>query len=212
MTKQARSEHTRLHLVRSAAELFDRNGFAGATIEDVSRAAGVTKGAFYFHFASKDELGGAIQAEACALLRAAVRDVGPVRPVVQSLIDLTHELARWLEGEPVVRASFRTARECGHRGQPFLGFYTEWLSTVESLLDSAGRAGELRAEVGVEQATTLVLTVSAGVEMLWWSGIRRGSIRDSLSGMWRLALPGIVIPNRLSDMDPNGPVRVAEVR
>jgi AcrR family transcriptional regulator len=204
VTKQARSEHTRLHLVRSAAELFDRNGFAGATLEDVSRAAGVTKGAFYFHFSSKDDLGGAIQAEACAMLRAAVFRVGAARPAVQSLIDLTHELAGWLEREPVVRASFRTARECGHRGAPFLGFYTDWLSTVESLLATAGRAGELRDGVGVEQATTLVLTVSAGVEMLWWSGIRRGSIRDSLSGMWRLALPGIVMANRLSDMDPSG--------
>jgi AcrR family transcriptional regulator len=184
--------------------LFDRNGFAGATLEDVSRAAGVTKGAFYFHFSSKDDLGGAIQAEACAMLRAAVFRVGAARPAVQSLIDLTHELAGWLEREPVVRASFRTARECGHRGAPFLGFYTDWLSTVESLLATAGRAGELRDGVGVEQATTLVLTVSAGVEMLWWSGIRRGSIRDSLSGMWRLALPGIVMANRLSDMDPSG--------
>src|SRR3954453_2597019 len=72
VTKQARSENTRLHLVRSAAELFDSNGFAGATLEDVSRAAGVTKGAFYFHFSSKDELAGAIQAEACTLLRGAV--------------------------------------------------------------------------------------------------------------------------------------------
>jgi len=212
VTKQARSENTRLHLVRSAAELFDRNGFAGATLEDVSRAAGVTKGAFYFHFASKDELGAAIQAEACAMLADAVYRVDGRRPVVQSLIDLTHELAVWLEREPVVRASFRTARECGHRGAPFLGFYTEWLSTVETLLVSAGQAGELRAGVGVEQATTLVLTVSAGVEMLWWSGIRRGSIRDSLSGMWRLTLPGIVTAAALPDMDPNGTVRVVDSR
>lgn len=212
MTKQARSEHTRTHLVRSAAELFDRNGFTGATLEDVSRAAGVTKGAFYFHFASKDDLGGAIQAAACAMLHDAVCRVGPTRPVVQTLINLTHELAGWLEHEPVVRASFRTARECGHRGALFLGFYTEWLATVDSLLLSAGRAGELRDGVGVEQATTLVMTVSAGVEMLWWSGIRQGSIRESLSGMWQLALPGIVNPNRLSALNPNGLVRVVEPR
>lgn len=212
MTKQARSEHTRTHLVRSAAELFDRNGFTGATLEDVSRAAGVTKGAFYFHFASKDDLGGAIQDAACAMLHDAVCRVGPTRPVVQTLINLTHELAGWLEREPVVRASFRTARECGHRGALFLGFYTEWLATVDSLLLSARRAGELRDGVGVEQATTLVMTVSAGVEMLWWSGIRQGSIRESLSGMWQLALPGIVNPNRLSALNPNGLVRVVESR
>ncbi|MFL6127173.1 ScbR family autoregulator-binding transcription factor [Actinophytocola sp.] len=209
MTKQARSENTRLHLVRSAAELFDRNGFAGATLEDVSRAAGVTKGAFYFHFSSKDELGGAIQAEACALLRAAVYRVGSRRPHVQSLVDLTHELADWLEREPVVRASFRTARENGHRGKPFLDFHTDWLATVETLLVSARRAGELRDEIDVEQAATLVAAVSTGMEMLWWVGIRRGSVRDSLAGMWRLTLPGLVLPDRMSEIDPSGTIRAA---
>lgn len=197
--------------MRSAAELFDSNGFAGATLEDVSRAAGVTKGAFYFHFSSKDELAGAIQAEACALLRAAVYRVGR-RPAVQSLVDLTHELAGWLEHEPVVRASFRTARECGHRGTPFLDFYTDWLATVETLLASAQRAGELRDGVGVEQAATLVLTVSSGVEMLWWSRIRQGSIKDSLTGMWKLALPGIVVGDQLPEIDPNGSVQVVKHR
>jgi AcrR family transcriptional regulator len=184
-----------LHLVRSAAELFDRNGFAGTTLEDVSRSAGVTKGAFYFHFSSKDELGGAIQAEACALLRAAVyRTAGAHQPALQSVVDLTHELAWWLEHEPLVRASFRTARECGHRGKPFLDFYVDWLSTIETLLLGAKRDGELGEGVDIDQASTLVLTVSAGIEMLWWSGIRNGSIRDSVAGMWRLALPGIERP------------------
>ena len=176
MTKQARSENTRLHLVRSAAELFDRNGFAGATLEDVSRAAGVTKGAFYFHFSSKDELGGAIQDEACELLRAAVyRLVGDGRPALQSLVDLTHQLVCWLECEPLVRASFRTARECGHRGKPFLGFYTDWHTAIETLLLAAERAGDLWPGVVVEQSLTLVL-------------------------------PGLVVADRLSEIDPSGTV------
>jgi AcrR family transcriptional regulator len=209
VTRQARSENTRLHLVRSAAELFDRNGFAGATLEDVSRAAGVTKGAFYFHFSSKDELGGAIQAEACALLRTAARRAGATS-AVQSLVNLTHELAGWLESEPVVRASFRTARENGRRGKPFLDFHTDWLATVETLLVTARRGGELRDGVAVEQAATLVLALSTGVEMLWWAGIRKGSIRESLAGLWRLTLPGLVLPGRMSEIDPSGTVQVAE--
>ncbi|OLF05374.1 hypothetical protein BLA60_36760 [Actinophytocola xinjiangensis] len=206
MTKQTRSENTRLHLVRSAAELFDRNGFSGATLEDVSRAAGVTKGAFYFHFSSKDELAGAIQAEACALLRGAVyRALGDGTGVLQSLVDLTHEIAHWLENEAVVRASMRTARECGHRGAPFLDFYVDLLSAVETMLFSAEQAGELADSVPIEQVSTLVLTLCAGVEMLWWSGIRQGSVRDSLRDMWTLALPGISARTNTDKLDPCGP-------
>jgi AcrR family transcriptional regulator len=207
VTKQARSENTRLHLVRSAAELFDRNGFTGTTLEDVSRAAGVTKGAFYFHFSSKDELAGAIQAEACVLLRSAVYQVvGPRLPALQSLVDLTHELASWLEHEPLVRASFRTARECGHRGKPFLVFYTDWHAAIETLLLSAERAGDLRPDVELGHALTLVLTVSAGIEMAWWARIREGSMAESLTGMWSLMLPGLAAPELLDRLHPKGSV------
>jgi AcrR family transcriptional regulator len=205
VTKQARSEYTRLHLVRSAAELFDRNGFAGATLDDVSRAAGVTKGAFYFHFASKKELGGAIQAEACGMLRAFVEKVTATEVrALQSLIDITHMLAHWLDSEPVIRASLRTARECGDRGRPFVDFYMELLATVDATLLRAERAGELEDGVAVDAASTLVITVCVGIEVLWWAGIRRGNMRAGLGDMWNLMLPGIVPATRLGDFDAGG--------
>lgn len=199
MTKQARSEYTRLHLIRSAAELFDRDGFAGATLDDVSRAAGVTKGAFYFHFASKKELGGAIQAEACGMLRSFVdKQTASETYALQSLIDITHVLARWLDSEPVIRASLRTARECGDRGRPFVDFYVELLSTVDTTLLRAQRAGELDEGVVVDVVSTLVVTICVGIEVLWWVGMRRGNMRAGLGDMWTLMLPGIVPSDRIA--------------
>lgn len=205
MTKQARSEYTRLHLVRSAAELFDRNGFAGATLDDVSRAAGVTKGAFYFHFASKKELGGAIQAEACGMLRSFVDKLSATETyAVQSLIDITHVLGKWLDSEPVIKASLRTARECGDRGRPFTDFYVELLSTVDATLLRAERAGELDSGVAVDAVSTLVVTVCVGIEVLWWAGIRRGNMRSGLGDMWGLMLPGIVPADRVGEFQTGG--------
>jgi AcrR family transcriptional regulator len=208
VTERTRSGNTRSHLVRSAAELFDRNGFAGTTLADVSRAAGVTKGAFYFHFSSKDELGGAIQAEARAMLRTALYRVAAARrPALQSVIDLTHELATWLAEEPLVRASFRTARECGHRGAPFLDFYADWQAAVETLLRQAHGRGELAAGVELDNAVTLVLSVSAGLEMVWWAGIRRGRMSDGLTGVWTTVLPGMATSGLRRRLRPAGSVK-----
>jgi len=205
VAKQSRAENTRLHLVRSAAELFDHNGFAGTTLADVSRAAGVTKGAFYFHFSSKDELGGAIQAEACAILRHAVYRVSASRlPALQSVVDLTHELAGWLENDSLVRASFRTARECGHRGAPFLDFYADWQTAVETLLREAHHRGELAREIVLDDAVTLVLAVTAGLEMVWWAKLRQGSMVASLTGLWEIVLPGIATPGLGRRLRPGG--------
>jgi AcrR family transcriptional regulator len=205
VTKQARSEQTRLQLLRSGAELFDRNGFAGATLEDVCRAAGMTKGAFYFHYSGKVELAGAIQAEARTMLRSLVYKLSTRRArELQSLIDLSHVVARWLESEPIVRATFRITRECGHRGRPFLDFYLEWLSAVEMMLRRAERAGELSEGVVIEVVSTLLLTVCIGIEVLWWSGVRDGGIRDSLAAMWQLILPGIVAAGGMNDLHTGG--------
>jgi AcrR family transcriptional regulator len=194
-----------LHLVRSAAELIDRGGFTGTTLADVSRSAGVTKGAFYFHFSSKDELAGAIQAETCVLLRSALYHLAASRlPALQALVDLTHELVWWLGHEPLVRASFRTTRECGQRGKPFLDFYDEWLAALEALLRDAEQRGELAAGVDVEHALTLVMSVSVGLEMLWWAKVRQGSMTESLTGMWSMVLPGLAKPGLPGRLRPAG--------
>jgi AcrR family transcriptional regulator len=185
-------------------ELFDRNGFAGATLEDVCRAAGMTKGAFYFHYSGKVDLVGAIQAEARTMLRAHVYELSARKmPELQSLIDLSHVVARWLESDPVVRATFRITRECGHRGRPFLDFYLEWLAAVERMLRRAERAGELSEGVVIEVASTLVLTVCIGIEVLWWSGVREGGMQDSLAKLWELVLPGIAAGGMI-DLEPAG--------
>lgn len=47
---------TRQALVSSARTLFERNGFAATSVQSIVDDAGLTKGAFYYHFASKEEL------------------------------------------------------------------------------------------------------------------------------------------------------------
>jgi len=50
------AEKRRAQLIRAAGNVFAHKGYAGATTEDISRLAGVTKGALYFHFKSKEDI------------------------------------------------------------------------------------------------------------------------------------------------------------
>ncbi|MBV8931371.1 MAG: TetR/AcrR family transcriptional regulator [Kutzneria sp.] len=54
MTK--RRPETRARLFDAALEVFAEQGFSGASIEDICRRAGYTRGAFYSNFATRDEL------------------------------------------------------------------------------------------------------------------------------------------------------------
>ena len=52
----AKAEATRERLLRAAKGLVMSKGFAGTSIDDVLRATGLTKGAFFHHFRSKADL------------------------------------------------------------------------------------------------------------------------------------------------------------
>jgi AcrR family transcriptional regulator len=56
----ARSAGVRAKVERAAVELFAARGFDGVSIAEIATSAGVSQGALYRHYASKDELGWAL--------------------------------------------------------------------------------------------------------------------------------------------------------
>ncbi|MDE3094535.1 MAG: TetR/AcrR family transcriptional regulator [Chloroflexota bacterium] len=47
---------TRARLIDGALKLFSANGYDHATIDDISQEAGYSKGAYYFHFSTKEDI------------------------------------------------------------------------------------------------------------------------------------------------------------
>ncbi len=56
MARQLRSVRTRARILQTAVEHFIRSGFEGTSVDEICNAAGVSKGAFYHHFPSKQAL------------------------------------------------------------------------------------------------------------------------------------------------------------
>jgi AcrR family transcriptional regulator len=54
--RSARTAETRARLLQAAAEVYALRGFGGATLDEVAAHAGLTKGAVYHHFGSKENL------------------------------------------------------------------------------------------------------------------------------------------------------------
>lgn len=59
-TQSERTEATRAALISAGRRLFGEHGFAATSIEDLASAAGVTRGALYHHFESKEDLFAAV--------------------------------------------------------------------------------------------------------------------------------------------------------
>ena len=56
LTPERRRAMTRDHLLAAAADVFARRGYHDATLDEVSEAAGFSKGAVYSNFANKEDL------------------------------------------------------------------------------------------------------------------------------------------------------------
>lgn len=55
-TRERRLERTRSLLLDAAEEVFAEKGFTPASLDDIARTAGYTKGAIYKHFTTKEDL------------------------------------------------------------------------------------------------------------------------------------------------------------
>jgi TetR/AcrR family transcriptional regulator, transcriptional repressor for nem operon len=53
---QPRSERTRQLIIESAAPIFNKKGYAGTSISDLTTATGLTKGSIYGNFKDKDDV------------------------------------------------------------------------------------------------------------------------------------------------------------
>ena len=56
LTREESKEVTRMRLIEAAERLFIRRGFDNASVEEISEAAGYTRGAFYSNFDDKEQV------------------------------------------------------------------------------------------------------------------------------------------------------------
>ncbi|MEU2539469.1 TetR/AcrR family transcriptional regulator [Streptomyces iakyrus] len=123
MAKQERALRTREKVLDAAAEEFAAQGYAKATLNDVARRTGMTKGALYGHFPSKEILAATLLAQsrvAWEEMRRA-RDV-PGAAARAVLEELVLELAQRLRSDIRLRAALRLASDlpCLARAAPDL--------------------------------------------------------------------------------------------
>ncbi len=102
-TQEERREATREALLRAAVALIASRGVSGASLQDVSERAGVTKGALVHHFEHKDALLDAVVDRCAEALRDRIADawsptLAPWARVRAALVAVS-TLARDAEGE-----------------------------------------------------------------------------------------------------------------
>lgn len=187
MVKQERAVRTRQLLVRAAAEVFARDGFALASLTMISRCAGVSTGALHFHFPSKQALADAVLAEAAAVLEQTTSRADEMADPLRALVEATHGLMSGIADDAVVRAGFALSGDPA-RARGDVDLRQWWQAWIERTLLRAERAGCLPEGTSCAQIAPVVVAVTVGFEVL---GCRDPAwlTRRKIDRFWELLLP-----------------------
>jgi AcrR family transcriptional regulator len=118
-TKTPKGARSREHVYRAALAVLRRRGYERATMREIARAAGVSLGAAYHYFPSKDAIVMAYYDESAAAHEAAVRARGGdtfaerLDAIFQAKIDTT------VDDRKLLGALFRAVGEPTHPLSPF---------------------------------------------------------------------------------------------
>lgn len=147
-----------------ALRVFAERGFDGASMDDVARAAGITKASIYHHVSGKEELlerglSRALDALEAILTESAARDgraLARLRHIVRRVAETTLRLLPELTVLVRVRGASRGERDALERRRRFD-------RTVTALISEAQREGDIRPEVDARLTTRLVFGMSNAV-------------------------------------------------
>lgn len=167
MPQQDRAHATREAILHAAAEEFDRLGYERTSLTAVLARAGLTKGAFYFHFASKEAVAGAL-IERQSDLWAQVRESWRARGVdpLSALHGMFLESADRMAADVVLRAGVRlnADREIGYPGVP--STHVMWEKLIGGYLAEALERGDLRVGVDPEAVARTLCGAALGARLI----------------------------------------------
>jgi len=207
VVKQERAERTRETIIRAAASIFERDGFAAAPLSGITRRATVTKGALYFHFSSKRELAHAVIAEAADTLQVLLAEARRRRDhqlPLQIVIDLSHALVGRLADDPVLRAGLRLGGDSDLFPEHDEGLSVDWSALVEELLRKPGTdTGDAEGAPQSGSRSNPLASILSGLELLYRRSPEQVQA-DTLTSIWRLLLQGLARSGEASRYDPAG--------
>ncbi len=163
-------EQTRRALLESAAGHIHRLGFQAASLDAILAESGVSKGALYHHFATKQELGLAVVDEIYGqpVLAELAADLSRS---VDPLTDLVLVLRRKREGAtlcsvqhgcPLNNLSQELAGQDEAFRQRIEAIMQAWRNLLQDALDRAAQAGLLRPEVDTEREALFLVATMEG--------------------------------------------------
>jgi AcrR family transcriptional regulator len=196
-----RREASTEQLLAAALRLFVSQGYRATNLEQISAAAGLTKGAVYFYFGSKEavllevlkQVREIVVERALAAVEAAGDD--PVQRLVayihyQAQLGITHRDEVLL----LILMSLEYKERPGEVNDFIAALYRKQRKLIEGLVADGQRRGSIRADIPARELAAIVLATHDGTFLEWFrrSATLRG--KELTRGLRSVLLNGAALP------------------
>jgi AcrR family transcriptional regulator len=195
---QKRSEETRRGIMDAAVQQFSRTGYEAAAVNDICQSAGVSKGAFYHHFPSKQQLFLAIIEDWLKTIDAQLfTQAGDVGNIPQSLNRMAKMLGFVFEAASGQLPMFLEFMVQASRDQAVwnatIAPYRRYQGLFEEMIEKGQGEGSIRPEVNAQTTSWVLISLAVGIllqgvidpNMADWNEVTRSGVQMILESIQR---------------------------
>ena len=165
---------TRLTILQQAAALVYRNGFQQTSIDDIIGATKVTKGAFFYHFPNKEEMGVAMVQEVLSpgmydsLVKPLLDAEDPVKELYMMMKHLLLKSPFFdvKYGCPAVNLIDEMAPLSKAFHKALMQIFARWQAAVIACVNNGIASGAIRKDVDAQQVACFILTGYSGIRTM----------------------------------------------
>jgi AcrR family transcriptional regulator len=194
---QKRSIETKEKIMKAAQDLFSRSGFESASVSEICQLAGVSKGAFYHHFPSKQSVFMELLAEWLRGLDKSLEDLRSSQPVASEsfiqMADILPGIVKAAEGHlPIFLEYWVHASRDPELWKAAIAPYQKYKEFFIQMMGEGMATGSINA-TDKETAALGLMALAIGLLLQGivdpggsdWNAVGRESIRDLIDGMTR---------------------------
>jgi len=178
MARDEQREQTRRRVYEAALEVFRRDGL-DCRVDEIARQAGVSRGTFYFHFPTKDDVLLARMSETESGLATAIDALPEDAPLASVIDTMSEALARTWEPDPSLLPDVACAALRLAAAAPFDQNSIGLRAALATRFRAAQRRGQLLAILPAEILSDIYLANTLG-GLLAWFGHRDTPLRTVL--------------------------------
>lgn len=169
-----KAEATRSMILQKSFELIYHKGYRATSIDEIIATTEVTKGAFYYHFKNKEEMGLAIINEILkptlsnSFVEPLMSDEDPVE-TIYNLMDhllLRNEFLRLEFGCPASNLSQEMAPWHTEFSKALDELTRQWIDVLAGTIERGKKRGTIRQDVNATEAAMFVISGYWGIRNL----------------------------------------------